>query len=285
MDQKNAKSSKYSRDDLIEAAKVASEKTGGPVSRREFQRISGISSYHIYKLFPEGGWREILDLAGVSLHPRDTKRMDDSELLAHFHSVVCELGRIPTWYLFRDLSDISCDVVQKRFGGMQGTLKKYRDWLQKNHPESPFLDMLQVKSKHETPVLRVEEARSSQNIIDWEKKDIQEYGAPINFRGLRHAPINEQGVVYLFGMVSYELGLIVEAIQSQYPDCEAKRCVDHKRDRWQRVKIEFEFRSKNFLAHGHDPQGCDLIVCWEHDWEACPIEVIELRTVIDELDG
>jgi len=45
-------------------------------------------------------------------------------------------------------------------------------------------------------------------------------GAPIAFRGLRHAPINEQGVVYLFGMVSEELGLIVEAVQSAYPDCE-----------------------------------------------------------------
>ena len=27
-------------------------------------------------------------------------------------------------------------------------------------------------------------------------------GAPLHFHGLRYAPINEQGVVYLFGMVS-----------------------------------------------------------------------------------
>ena len=38
----------------------------------------------------------------------------------------------------------------------------------------------------------------------------QLFGSPINFRGLRHAPINELGVVYIFGMVSYELGFIVE---------------------------------------------------------------------------
>jgi hypothetical protein len=35
--------------------------------------------------------------------------------------------------------------------------------------------------------------------------------------------------------------------------------------------------SKNFLAHGHDVRGADLIVCWKHNWENCPLEVIELR--------
>ncbi|MBX9788237.1 MAG: hypothetical protein K2Y37_04935 [Pirellulales bacterium] len=39
---------------------------------------------------------------------------------------------------------------------------------------------------------------------------------------MRHAPINEQGVVYLFGMVSRELGFYIEAIQQGFPDCEGK---------------------------------------------------------------
>jgi hypothetical protein len=47
---------------------------------------------------------------------------------------------------------------------------------------------------------------------------------------------NEQGVVYLFGMVSSGLGLIIEAVQSAYPDCEAKRCVDSSQNGWQRVR-------------------------------------------------
>jgi hypothetical protein len=55
------------------------------------------------------------------------------------------------------------------------------------------------------------------------------FGSPINFRWLRHAPINELGVVYIFGMVSYELGFIVEALQSSFPDCEAKRFIGNDR--------------------------------------------------------
>jgi hypothetical protein len=51
---------------------------------------------------------------------------------------------------------------------------------------------------------------------------------------------------------------------------------------WQMVKIEFEHESRNFLLHGHKPEKCHLIVCWRHNWEECPLEVIELRTALKE---
>jgi hypothetical protein len=106
------------------------------------------------------------------------------------------------------------------------------------------------------------------------------YGEPIDFRGLRYAPINEQGVVYLFGMVSRELGFLLESVRTDYPDCEGKRALDRSGSQWQHVRIEFEYRSRNFVEHGHDPDGCDLIVCWIHDWGECPIEVLELKSAI-----
>ena len=74
---------------------------------------------------------------------------------------------------------------------------------------------------------------------------------------------------------------MVEAIRNEYPDCEAKRRIDRNRDQWERIKIEFEYRSSNFKDHGHDPKGCDLIVCWIHDWNECPLEVIELKSAIE----
>jgi hypothetical protein len=112
-----------------------------------------------------------------------------------------------------------------------------------------------------------------------------QYGPPIGFRGLRHAAINEQDVGFLFGMVSYKLGFIVEAVHASFPDCETKRFIDRNNRRWQHVRIEFEFQARTFKDHGHNPASCDLIVCWEHNWLVCPIEVVELRKMIDELDG
>ncbi len=88
------------------------------------------------------------------------------------------------------------------------------------------------------------------------------------------APTNEQGVLFLFGARAVELGFAVLKIGTAYPDCEAFRIVEG--GRLERVKIEFEMESKNFLRHMHDASKADLIVCWKHNWPECPLEVIEL---------
>jgi hypothetical protein len=102
------------------------------------------------------------------------------------------------------------------------------------------------------------------------------YGAPLSLPSLAHAPVNENGVIYLFGILAERMGFRVESIHGGYPDCEAKRLVAP--GRWQRVLIEFEFLSRNFKEHEHDPDLCDIIVCWRHNWIQCPknLEVIEL---------
>jgi hypothetical protein len=100
---------------------------------------------------------------------------------------------------------------------------------------------------------------------------------------MRHEPVNEQGVVLLFGMLAKKMGYVIEAVQTGFPDCEAKRQITP--ERWQRVQIEFEFESRNFRDHGHPASGCDVIVCWRHNWEECPesIEVVELSAIIKSL--
>jgi hypothetical protein len=105
-------------------------------------------------------------------------------------------------------------------------------------------------------------------------------GDLINFRGLVYSPINEQGVVFLFGKVAQDLNMYVEEIKPGFPDCIGRR---FNGKGWERVRIEFEFLSSNFKLHKHDPKGCDLVVCWEHDWPGCPVEVIALKEIIPGL--
>jgi hypothetical protein len=78
-------------------------------------------------------------------------------------------------------------------------------------------------------------------------------------------------------------GYLVEAVQAGFPDCEAKLQIAP--GKWQRVHIEFEFESRNFRDHVHPPDGCDVIVCWKHNWPECPpeLEVVELSSVIRSL--
>jgi len=111
---------------------------------------------------------------------------------------------------------------------------------------------------------------------------------PIDFRGLRYAPVSRQGVVYLFGMIGHELGFVIESFLQEFPDCEGKRCVDSDNNQWEPVRIQFEYKSSDFKtrtsAKGYDESQCDLIVCWNHNWEDSPIEVLELRSVLQYLE-
>lgn len=90
---------------------------------------------------------------------------------------------------------------------------------------------------------------------------------------LDYEPQNELGVVYLFShLARRRFGLRVEGVQAGYPDCIAYRG-------GKLIRIEFEYRSHNFLQHGHKPKDCDWIVCWIHDWPAAPkhLTIGELR--------
>src|SRR5260221_9363505 len=108
-------------------------------------------------------------------------------------------------------------------------------------------------------------------------------GPLMNLPELVHEPLNEQGVIFAFGLVARPLGFSVLRFQTAFPDCEALREV--VRGQLQRMKLEFEFESRNFLRHGHRIDGCDGIVCWKHNWKECPLEVIELREVFHRLIG
>ena len=71
-------------------------------------------------------------------------------------------------------------------------------------------------------------------------------GDLINFRGLVYAPINENGVVFLFGKVADDLNMYIEEIKTGFPDCVARRFVGKG---WEEIAIEFEYKSSNFKTH------------------------------------
>ncbi len=105
-------------------------------------------------------------------------------------------------------------------------------------------------------------------------------GDLIDFRGLVYSPVNENGVIFLFGKVVEDLNMYVEEVKPGFPDCVGRRFTGKG---WERVYVEFEHKSLNFKTHGHDVDECDMIICWEHNWTECPLEVIELKEVIKGL--
>lgn len=278
------------RQSILRAAKKVAKK-GAPVSRGGFTRQTGISAYFIMRHFPDGGWDEVQRLANLPKHRGYRRRVPDEELMRTFHQAASELGEIPTGAQLQARGAPCRTTYNKRFGPLPQFLRRYETWLLKHEPKSPLLAKLKTIDKSER-IVRARKSHAARNQkgspaspppTEWPKRQGVEFGAPLNFRGLRHAPTNELGVIYLFGMISDQLGMVVDSLQPGFPDCEAKRCIDASRGRWQRVRIEFEFQSHNFRDHQHDPKHCDMIVCWVHDWVDCPLEVLELRAVVAEL--
>jgi len=275
----------HTRESLIQNIKSVSSTLGKKtVSRAEFVRETGISEWQVHKFFDS--WNDLVRSAG--LQPTDVSRIPDEDLFEAMYQAFLNEKGITTRIKFRKACKYSDYVYSKRWGTWENVLLEFRKWAVIIHPDFPHLDDLPSS----LPPNLLQSVSSSQRPQDiaignksWPKSDGRLYGSVINFRGLQHAPINEQGVVLLFGMVALELGFSVESVATGFPDCEAKRCVNRKQDLWQRVKIEFEYQSRNFRDHGHDPNKCDLIVCWEDNWPECPIEVLELRSAIEALEN
>lgn len=97
---------------------------------------------------------------------------------------------------------------------------------------------------------------------------------------LRHAPENELGVAFLFAELAKRWRLHVDVIKASFPDCIAYQKTG---GRERRIRIEFEYKSRNFKTHGHDAKQCDWIVCWENDWTDAPktLHIVELRKEFD----
>jgi len=99
---------------------------------------------------------------------------------------------------------------------------------------------------------------------------------------LVYEPVNEQGVIFLFAKYHKELGIeYIEGIQQGFPDAFGRRKIG--KTEYEPVDIEFEFRSLDFKNHEHDPNQCDIVVCWENNWPQCPLQVIELKSSIPKV--
>lgn len=279
------------QDAVLDAIQEIARTLGRAPSKSEFMRSSGMTEHQVLRHFLS--WREAVCAAGLDAHTKNLP-LAPEVLLENWGELVRRDRRIPTRDQYRRDGRYSPSVFEKKFGPWSQIPTKFREFATSRPEWTDVLALLPLEGparmQSGSPVSSQITHTSSPFTTTSPYRhtrlaDRNTYGNPIDFRGLRHEPVNEQGVVFLFGMVARELGYHVEAVQAGFPDCEAKRQVDA--GKWQRVRIEFEFDSRNFRDHGHPSEGCDIIVCWRHNWLECPpnLEVIELSAVIQTLSA
>lgn len=270
------------KESLIEEIKRISKVLGKQIiSRSEFLRESGISEWQIRKYFDS--YNDLVISAG--LLATENTRIPDDKLFEAMYKAFIDTKGITTRLKFGKICQYNESIYSRRWGKWESVLFEFQKWVNLEHPDFPYLMDLPSSDIIVTIPVKYNSSFENSGNTSWPKTGNRLYGSIINFRGLQHAPINEQGVVFLFGMVALELGFIVESVITGFPDCEAKRCVSRNKDLWERVKIEFEYQSRNFRDHGHDSSKCDLIICWEDNWPDCPLEILELKTAIESLEN
>jgi len=279
---------------ILNSIAAIARQLGRPPSRSEFISRSGISLHFVLQSFPS--WNEAIRAVGLRPYSLNA-RIDDRALLEDWgrtvrrnRPIVRNRGRLPR-HVYRRQGKYSPHTLANRFGGWSSVPRAFRHFAKGQREWADVLALLPAPVARALSSNAARSQTSESSVSSIPPKQLQHpplkgraiYGNPTNFRGLRYEPVNEQGVVLLFGMLAKDLGYMIEAVQKGFPDCEAMRQVAP--ERWQRVHIEFEFESKNFRDHGHPLTGCDVIVCWHHNWPDCPdhIEILELSTRIKSL--
>ena len=274
------------QDVVLDAIRETAKILGRAPSRREFMRSSGMTEYQVLRHFQS--WREAVRAAGLDSEPTNVP-LEPAVLLEDWGELVRRARMIPTRNQYRRDGSYSPGVFERKFGPWSGIPAKFREFAASRPEWADVLALLPTETAFAPRVPAPTPSASDESPLPRQRHSKLDnrptYGNPIDFRGLRHEPVNEGGVVFLFGMVARELGYLVEAVQAGFPDCEAKRQVEA--GKWQRGRIEFEYESRNFRDHGHPPAGFDVIVCWRHNWPECPpeLEVVELRSVMATLSG
>jgi|SRR5579859_1116954 len=270
------------REEIINAIRELATKLGRTPSRTELARMTKVNRREIRNHFATYGRAlhecQLEKTGGGRKVPLETLFRDWAEL-------VRRLKKIPTVVEYEELSKYSISPLLNRFktwGRMPGAMMakaKEEGWAE------GWDDVVEIVTAYDNEqhgpgqMGNTMEQRPEARIY----MDRPFYGPPLNRHPLAHGPMNENGVIFLFGAMARDLGFIVQQMRSAYPDCEAMREVAP--DKWQHVWVELEQHSRNFLKHGHDISKCDLLICWEHNWPECPLEVIELKRLFGKQNG
>lgn len=282
----------HTREALIAAARAVAAKRGGtrlPLSA--FCAATGINPARIYARFDD--WPTLCAAAGL-LPGEKPPEVSSDRLVADLHAAIMECGGFERSAALLRRVPGSPGTYYRRFGDWAGTLRALKAWVAEHAPDFPYgreLERRLANQERRKPRGGMAPLKSPTR-PPWRSVGARASGPPLAFRGMASAPVNEMGVVLVFGMVAADIGYAVDAIGTAFPDCAARRLVagaagggSGADDRWEPVRVEFEFRSRSFFYHGHDADECDVIVCWQHDWPDCPLEVLALEDVVAALSA
>lgn len=268
------------RQEIKAAIVECTEKLGHVPSLAQLAQNANVSRNEVRVLF--GTYVRALRECNLERTGRGQK-VEMEALLRDWAKVARKLKKLPTMVEYDRLGRYSQNPYTRRFGNWLQVPHGLKQFVEEQGHAEDWQDVLAMIAARERESSRKEKSLLAEGRARGARAQAERpmYGPFLRPYPLICGPVNEAGVIYLFGAMAERLGFVVMRIQSGFPDCEAMRLVEE--ERWQRERIEFEYESRNFLRHMHDANECDMIVCWKHNWPECPLEVVELRSEVERL--
>src|ERR1041385_3858319 len=261
------------KEEIIAAIRKCAKELGRTPSLGELTERAHISTRTIRKLFVNYG----MAVRASGMEPPRGAPTPLEDLFKDWAGVVRKLEKVPTMFEYERESAYSSKPLVSRFKGWRQVPQGMLAYAERNNQQdewSDVLDLAKATGEGTWPANSTGMSTGGPRGTGKLLKDRPTFGPPLTQSGMLCGPENENGVLFLFGMVAWQLGFAVKKVQQAFPDVIALRKIDEQT--WQEVKIELEQETRSFLRHGHLPSGCDLIVCWVHNWPECPLEVVEL---------
>jgi hypothetical protein len=265
------------REEVLATILELAEKLGHPPSMVELESMTQVRRGKIRRHFGTYAWA--LREGGLGLRHRK-QTISTEKLFADWTAAVRKLKKIPSMKEFEEVSEYTVGPFQREFRTWTRVPEAMVDYANKHGLMAEWGDVMEViRERRECGLAATSGKWPASGLRPSPTRDDRPmYGMAMAPAPMMNEPTNEAGVLFLFGALAARLGFMVTLVQSGFPDCEALRDVGDRR--CQRLRIECEYESRNFLKHAHDVEQCDMIVCWIHNWPECPLEVVELRKAV-----
>lgn len=264
-------------EEMKEMIQAVAQKLGHPPSVAELEEHTPLRHWLIRKRF--GSHTTALLACGISYRVQ-RHRVPMEELFMEWAAVVRQIKKVPTMLEFEQVTDHSVHPYQRRFRLWSRVADVMREYAKARGLTEEWQDVMEIIRVYyadtDNACARKRTTSACQPLAIRIDRPI--YGACMAGGPMVNEPMNEQGVLFLFGAMAMDLGFRIKLVQAGFPDCKALREVAP--GKWQDTDLEVEYESRNFLRHGHRIEDCDAIVCWVNNWPECPIEVIELKTAL-----
>jgi hypothetical protein len=227
------------KEEILTAIREVAEKLGHPPSFSQLEAMTPLRRRTIRRHFGSYTWA-LLE-AGVGSR-YNAHLINTDELFAEWATVARKLNRIPSIKEFEESSKFTVGPYQRRFRHWSQVPRGMANYARKHALESHWADVMAMIREREdgraAPLVKWPASKAGPIAM---RKDRPVYGPAMVASAFVHEPINEMGVVFLFGTQAARLGFMVTLIQTEFPDCEA--FVEVAPKRWQRIRIDFYTRA------------------------------------------